>query len=752
MSLRVALVLISLAAAVPARAERLVPAFDPGRHVKPPTARYLDGSVGPLMVDADFLERAERWRQAHPAPVAAAATGTSVVGEVVVVQGDDQTIDTDGNTLGLSEKRLAEITRRVIATVGDQFQAITLWTTFNDVANPNAEAYELNVRNDVQGLGPQMRVMDNTRAFGSGGTLRSLLNMKSVGLRAGDTQDAWLRSALPTWGQEGAHRWLVFMLVRDPRTGQPSDMLLGRDCAHYSRYVETQGSVHDGYTWRDNGNGTFTWTEFSKRYSYLDMYGMGLLTADEVPPFFVIENVPGYMRPPCSMYGQSLRPPAQTVQGTRVDITIDDVIAANGERVPGADSVRQDYWREAQVVITKPGETPDSPNPRALIARINQARLWWEAWNLEASQHRLVICTQVTGDCGDARSDVGAITLPTKAPTTGPLPFVVDLTNDGARPATGVKATLELTVGDQPRPAMTKMVGTVAPGASAPQTFNVDLRGVPCGTEIKLKATTQSDFHYSRGRSAFLVGTEDKYSDGFESDSGWTTNPDGNDTSTGATWERGMPESTEILRRVLQPAGAHGGMAAWATGVAAAGKGNRVNLVSGGKATLQSPLYDTAGMHDPVLRYWVTFAGVHADAAGTGLVGSADSKMTVLARAVDMTAQGAMPASDWVPIDELSNRITHGWEQHSVVLPAEVLGKNHFQLRFVAVDGNPDQGGVKAGIDDLEITSNLLACYQNAAGAKGGCQFGAAARGRVPPLAAMLLAVAVIAARRRRAR
>src|SRR5439155_1551292 len=162
---------------------------------------------------------------------------------------------------------------------------------------------------------------------------------------------------------------------------------------------------------------------------------------------------------------------AQRVQGRRVDIAIDDVIAANGERVPSADDVRQDYWREVQVVLISPRDTVDSSTPRALIARINQARLGWEAWNLEATE---------------------------------------------------------------PRPA------------------------------------------------AFRVGTEDRFTDGFEDETGWIPNPDGNDSATGATWERGTPEATQVLRRVLQAGGAHGGEAAWATGIAATARGNRANLVTGG--------------------------------------------------------------------------------------------------------------------------------------------------------------------------
>src|SRR5262245_54226337 len=117
---------MSLAAAAPARAERLVPVYDPGRHVKPPIMRDVDGNVVPLTEDADFFARAARYRQEHPAPVAAPAPGVSVVGEIVVVQGDDQLTEFDGTGYGVSERSLAQLSKRVVDTLGDKFEAITI--------------------------------------------------------------------------------------------------------------------------------------------------------------------------------------------------------------------------------------------------------------------------------------------------------------------------------------------------------------------------------------------------------------------------------------------------------------------------------------------------------------------------------------------------------------------------------------------------------------------------------------------------
>jgi hypothetical protein len=753
-SVRLLAALPLLAVALPARAERQRPAFDPRLHIRPPTMKAVGGGSAELVYDVDFEVAAARWRASHPGPVAADGAVT-VSGEVVVVQGDDQIATFDGGGYGLNDDALAVVARRAIQAVGDNFQAITTWLTFDDRRSSAAEAYEMPVKNEVEGLG-RLPIRDASAAFGSQGVLRSMLNMKTVGLRAGDTKESWT-GALETWGQESAHRWMVFMLFRDPRNGRISDWLLGRDCAHYSRYVDTQASVHDGLAWQDNGNGTFTWTEANKRYGDLDLYGMGLMAADEVPPFFLIDDIPGYKYPAtCRDYGALVRYPERTVSGTRVDITIDDVIAANGERrVPSRE--RQDYWREAEVIVTAPNETAQSPRVVALAARINKARLYWEQWNREASRNRLVMCTQLSADCGDPRSDVAGVAFNTagKAPGSGPLAVDVQITNPGGRQVSAAKATIQVTVGGQGDVRTdSKDVGTLDPGATRTVSFPLDLRSVPCGTQIAVKASTQSDYHFHRGSGSFLVGTSDRFSDGFEADSGWTIDPDGDDSTLGAQWERGRPEATSLFQSSVQPGAAHGGGDAWVTGLSAAGTSTRSSLVREGKATLQSPLYDTDGLRDPLLRYWVSFAGVRTDGTGQSFEPSPQSSLVVQARSVDMSAAGAATPGEWVDIDTIDNSVAPDWTQRTAALPRAVTGKNRLQLRFVATDANPEQGGVEAAIDDITITTNLPACYlppAPPAGAQsggGGCTVGGRAS---PPLLVLLgLGLGLPLARRRR--
>lgn len=754
--MRVAILIIVLGAMVgvaPAHAERWVPAYDPSLHVKPPMAHYPDGSVSQLVRDADWLDEVARYRRDHPRPFA--APGDVVLqGEVVVVQGDDESIETNGSSFSI--RSIPAITRRVIEKVGDHFHALTLWTSFDDKGN-RSEAYESTVKNEVRGLGVALR--DMSASYGSKGTLRSVLNMKTIALRAGDTAATWLPH-LSTWGQESGHRWMMFMRFIDPRTGRESDALLGRDCGHYQKYVDTQGSVHDGYAWRDNGDGTFSWTEKEVRYGNLDLYGMGLLAADEVPPFFLIDGIPGYRYPSCRDYGSVMRPPEKMTRGTRVDVGIDDVIVAMGERTPAAyDALsRQDYWREAQVVVTRPDETAGSPTPRALADRLARARLYWEDWVRAATNNRLVVCTQTTADCGDARSDVKAMVFNAarKGPAQGALAFDVEVANGGTRPATGVKVALELQRDGQPR-TETRDLGALAAGTTRTQRFEFDLRDVPCGKEVAWKAMTTSDFHANRRLGSVLVGVEAAWSDDFESDTGWIPNPDGDDTATGAGWELGKPERSEILKKQVQPAGAHGGEGAWVTGLGPdASSRERASFVREGSATLESPAVDASKLRDPTLRYWVSFAGVGADADNTTLMPSDNSHLVVSVRSV---APGGAATSPWREIDRLSGQITRGWTSRTAVLPRDLDLKGGVKFRFVARDENPNRGAVEASVDDVELTSNLAACYERVvvgppatAAAGDGCDCGLGGRARAGGAPVLALAALVLSRRRRRRR
>ncbi len=731
----------SASAAAPIRWQ---PAFDPRMHVSPPLGKGPDGFGAQVRVDPAF-KIAEA---AAVGPVLEAETAGIVrVGEVLVVPGDAESVGMVGTRFGIDPTALRNITRKAIAFAGDHFEIITLWVTFDD-RGTDALAYALNVRNEVAGLGRRLRQQDFSAAYGSAGTLRTVVNMKSLGLSSGELRANW-GTALETWGQETGHRYMAFLDVRDPRTQRSSDLLLGRDCAHFDWFLDTQASVQDGLAWQDNGDGSFTWTEQNKRYGNLDLYGMGLLAADEVPNFFAITNIPNYTRLPCEQQSPGRIPAQRTVTGTRLDLSIADVVAANGPREP---AISTGYLRELQVVVTRPNETVDSTIAQGLARRIDEARKWWEEWALNASRNRLLVCTQSTADCGDARSDVVVVeTMPPAIPAQGPVGFRIDVANAGARTATGIKAWVEVTAGGtkfssgEPR-----VLADLAAGATRSESFSVALGPLPCGSQAVVVARTQSDVHYHRLTVSRPLGMEVAWREDFEGETGWVVNPEGTDEGIGATWQRGTPELSFVVDRQTQPAGAHGGAGAFVTGLIPPDPGRGGGFVRGGRVTLQSPVIPSTGLRNPQLHYHATVSAMEAASAGT--VGtSTRAYLSVLVRAANTAGADAGADNPWREIDRISNQISFIWQERVVALPPDLDLSAGIELRFVAADENVEPpGGIEAAVDDLSLLSNVAACEVADTDNGCGCRMGGRAPGPRTGFSFVALAALALFARRQR--
>lgn len=735
-----------------ARADDLwEPAFDPRYVVSPPLGKGPDGEGRVLRVNPRFRTRAA------PAPHSLRVLGAEDVmrvGEVVVVAGDPETITSNNGQLGVDPAALGNVTQKALAFAGDHYEIVTVWQTFVD-RGTDALAYALNVKNDVAGLGKRLRVQDLSRMYGSQGVLRTVVNMKDLGLGSTDDRINWDKT-LETWGQETGHRFMAFLEVRDPRTGRASDLLLGRDCAHFDWFVDTRASVQDGLAWVDNANGTFTWNERAKRFGPLDLYGMGLMPADELPPFFAIVDVPNYTRPSCEAYQPGRIPTQNTVSGTRLDLTSDDLIAANGPREPAASS---GYVRELQVVLTRPNESVTSVTAVGLAQRIDRARLWWEDWVRVASGNRLVVCSQSTQDCGDARSDVvGVEVVEPAVPRLGPVAFRMDLANTGALPATGLRGWIEVRAGDRLYSSgLPRDLEPLPAGATRAETFMVDLPDIPCGAEMSVVGRTQSAFHYDRRRVSRPVGVKTVWTEDFESEGGWSVNPEGTDTGQGATWERGKPELSFVVNRQTQPDAAHGGAAAFSTGRVPPEAGSTGGFAKRGRVTLQSPVLPLAGLRQPALRYFVTFAGMRSVGSGQ-IESSPQASLSVYARAVG-DAPDAGADSSWTEIDRLSDAIFVEWQERVVAMPPALAGASALQLRFVAADDHGDGlGGVEAAIDDVSMTSVLPGCETpNTVDAgegpalddEGGCGCRLGGRTKEPRLLTLVCLLAWLARRRR---
>jgi hypothetical protein len=174
------------------------------------------------------------------------------------------------------------------------------------------------------------------------------------------------------------------MMFRDVNR-EISDLLLGRQRAHWSFFADTDGSVMEGNDIEDLGGGSFRTVAATEKYSRLDLYAMGAATDAEVPRWFYIEApISGHEREDPPIAGA-------TIIGTRRDVLIQDVVDALGRRVPAAaDSPR--LHRQAYVFVRRASAVLDQQDLR----RLTRIREEFGPFFSRATENRMTVRTTLT--------------------------------------------------------------------------------------------------------------------------------------------------------------------------------------------------------------------------------------------------------------------------------------------------------------------------------------------------------------------
>ena len=135
-----------------------------------------------------------------------------------------------------------------------------------------------------------------------------------------------------------------------------------------------EASTIGGSVWQDNQDGTYTQLRDgffvpAAGYSYLDLYLMGLISATEVPDFFILNNL---VRSGKDSNGHAV------FRADRTKLTVQDVIAAQGPRSPDVDHSQREF-NTGFVVMVEHGRSPS----RKLLERANGIRSQWiEYWRI----------------------------------------------------------------------------------------------------------------------------------------------------------------------------------------------------------------------------------------------------------------------------------------------------------------------------------------------------------------------------------
>jgi hypothetical protein len=276
----------------------------------------------------------------------------------------------------------------------DVYFQVLFFTNF--VQTMSGFANELNIKNDVQGIG--IGTFDNSALWGSGGVLESRCNMNRLAAWPTDPTSRVFggeNNFLTIMGQEAGHRWGAFVCFDDPGQvgddpgcGSNSSLLLGRAYAHWSYYADVDHSSLEGGNWEFVSGNLFTTPTTIDYFGDIDEYIMGVRTAQEVTSTFYVSSPTNDL-----ISNRDNGSPVQgaTATGTAVTVTIDDIIAAEGPRVP---SEGNKDLRQAFIVLLQNG-TSLSP---ADLDKIANFRRSWEDYFEVSLDGRITCNTRLTED------------------------------------------------------------------------------------------------------------------------------------------------------------------------------------------------------------------------------------------------------------------------------------------------------------------------------------------------------------------
>jgi MYXO-CTERM domain-containing protein len=133
-------------------------------------------------------------------------------------------------------------------------------------------------------------------------------------------------------------------LARDSLLGRGNQNGAGMvtNRSHWSYFFNSGGSPMEGNAWTEYAPGMFRTERPTFRFSPIDLYTMGLIPASEVPTTFLIadpQNVPRNVTRDSApeYYNRQVM-----IRGRRVDVSVADLVRANGPRVPAYPTAERD--------------------------------------------------------------------------------------------------------------------------------------------------------------------------------------------------------------------------------------------------------------------------------------------------------------------------------------------------------------------------------------------------------------------------
>lgn len=259
----------------------------------------------------------------------------------------------------------------------DIYDFVVVFTNFA-VDTGDSPAFAIPLENTVSGIG--IEPFDIRSDFFTT-RLQSSIDMGEVSRWELTPINSAYDNTLGILMHEIMHRWGVHVRYMDTNN-QLSDKLLGQSNSHWSYFANSHASLMYGALWEESSVGTFNAVDRQAGLSPLDLYLAGFLAPEQVPDFFLITDA--------SAGNADDLPPSigTTITGTRQNISIDQIIAAEGVRVPSHVDSQKDF--NIKFVLLK---GVDQPMPDNAIGQlfVLQKELQKRFWAETRGQARLLL-------------------------------------------------------------------------------------------------------------------------------------------------------------------------------------------------------------------------------------------------------------------------------------------------------------------------------------------------------------------------
>src|SRR5262245_7133070 len=468
------------------RAGLAKPLHEPRATVSARPLAWRAPGLGTGSICGSSEERAFERLAAHAAwqavaPATLPTTESYDHGDIAVIEDDGTLLVPVGSHLEADE---AAVARAFYRTHGDDYDYLCLYVASSVpslVLNGRAFAFEMNIHQDVQGIG--LSVYDLSLDMGSAGRLRSFLEMNNLAAYPADPFQDFLvsLSSMDVLAHEAAHRCCAF--VKLDSAGTIGYTLLGAGRAHWNFYFDNGACMVGGNDWQDNGDGTWTTAGATLRYGPIERYLLGYAPASEVDSFIVLEgNAPTGCQPPAN-YTREHHPLAGvTCPATPQRFSIQDVISANGPRLPDA-ATSPKHHRYGFILLIANGTLPT----QADLDKLNAIRSLWPSYLSQITEGEGTADVTLSHQAGSVALDADPVPDSENPAATHPVTARASIV-PGSLPLTLDASSVALSYGVNGGPLQ------ILPMSEGPAgTFTAAIPPEPTGSVVRYAVHAASD-------------------------------------------------------------------------------------------------------------------------------------------------------------------------------------------------------------------------------------------------------------------